>query len=93
MKRIVINGRGLGGAINGIPRYIAETVRSLDMIIGDGYRVELLVPEGTRLGFELRKIRVVELPHRPAWDYTAAEHYARRQKALYMVQKQHRYYT
>ena len=50
MKRIVINGRGLGGAINGIPRYIAETVRSLDMIIGDGYRVELLVPEGTRLG-------------------------------------------
>ena len=84
MKRIVINGRGLGGAINGIPRYMAETVRSLDRAIGDGYRAELVVPTGTKPGFELKKIRVVELPHRPAWDYTAAEHYARRQKALYI---------
>ena len=55
MKRIVINGRGLGGAINGIPRYMAETVRSLDRVIGDGYRAELVVPSGTKPGFELKK--------------------------------------
>ena len=84
MNRIVINGRGLGGAINGIPRYIAETVRSLDRIIGDGYRAELVVPAGTILGFKLGKIRVVELPQRPAWDYTCAERYAKRRKALYI---------
>ena len=84
MKRIVINGRGLGGAVNGIPRYIFEVVNSIDKQLPEGLEAELVVPEGTVTGLDLRNIREVALPGCFAWDYRRAERYAAECGALYI---------
>ncbi|MBR6046449.1 MAG: glycosyltransferase family 4 protein [Ruminococcus sp.] len=84
MKKAVINGRGLGGSINGIPRYIHETVLALDKVCPDDLQITLVIPEGTDIGMELERINVVSLPNCPAWDYLRAERYAKKQGALYI---------
>lgn len=84
MVKVIINGRGLGGAINGIPRYIYEIVSSIDKQIGNDIKAELVVPEGTVSDISLKNIKIVSLPKAPAWDYTRAERYARKKKALYV---------
>jgi len=84
LKKAVINGRCIERYVNGIPRYIAEIVKNLDLVRKNGIEIELVIPKGKELGFELKNIRVTELADAPAWDYTKAERYAKKQNALYI---------
>lgn len=83
--RIIINGRGLDRAMNGIPRYITEVISSLDKqsdIVEN--EVEVVIPEGTEISLSLNNIKITELKNCKAWDFRAAEAYAKKNNALYV---------
>lgn len=84
MNDIVINGRVLLLPTNGIPRYAGEIVGYLDQNMPDDYKIDLVVPEGSRINKSYDRIRVVRLKKSPAWDYLQAEKYAKKKNALYI---------
>lgn len=83
-KNIVINGRVLLLPTNGIPRYATEIVRYIDCNVPDEMNIEIVVPEGNLPKLELHRCKYVQLKQGVAWDYTKAEKYAKKKKALYV---------
>ena len=82
---VVINGRGLSGPMNGIPRYLKEIIVNLDDLLEScQYAVYLIVPQSESINITLKNIHIISLPSKPLWDFTEAEKYARQKKALYV---------
>ncbi len=84
MKNIVINGRVLLLPTNGIPRYASEIIRYFDNTVLEGYNIEIVIPEKNKPSLVLKNLKYISLPNSVMWDYTRAERYARKKKALYV---------
>ena len=82
---IVINGRGLDLPMNGIPRYMSETLSYLDTHLKEtSLTVEVVIPRGTVVKKEYQNIKIITLKKSILWDYLIAESYARKNNALYI---------
>lgn len=83
--KIVINGRGLDGKINGIPRYTNEIVKEIDKIfVKERYQVSLVIPDNSGYRQDFKNVEIVRLPNKPMWDFLEAERYAKENNALYV---------
>ncbi len=83
-KRIVVNGKLLDHAMNGIPRYVCEVLKALDRIGSDRYRITVIMPEGHDWAWHPANLEMVKLPPCAGWDLRQAERYARECGALYV---------
>lgn len=82
---VVINGRGLGGQINGIPRYTNEILKQIDQLIPESsYKFTLVIPKDSDYHQTFENIKVVRLENRKLWDFFAAEKYAKKNNSLYV---------
>ena len=57
---VVINGRGLGGQINGIPRYTNEILKQIDQLLPESsYKFTLVIPKDSDYHQTFENIKVV----------------------------------
>ena len=93
-KKVVIDGLFLRFPINGIPRYCAEVVKSLDELLSEeNLDVTLCYPSDVndeKLP-QLKNIKFEKLGGKVSkgWNFIYAEPYARKKKALYIELASH----
>lgn len=83
---IVINGDFLLKNITGVQRYAYEIVRHIDQNLdeNDNFDIEILVPENSKVDFDLKKIKIVKFGKQRKffWQQISLYRYCKKKQAI-----------